>query len=81
MKYLRYLLLLLLLIPTVVFAKINEVEVSSIELEEKSPNVEIIDDTTIEGSNIAFNNKFYEVNDYIKYRITIKNVSGEDIDI
>ena len=81
MKYLKYILLLLLLIPTIVLAKVNVVEVTSIELEEKSPNVEIIDETVIEGSNLSFNNKFYEVNDYIKYKVVIKNTSGEDIDI
>ncbi len=81
MKYLKYILLLLLLIPTIVFAKVNAVEVTSIELEEKSDNVEILEETTIEGSNLSFNNKFYEVNDYIKYSVLIKNVSGTDISI
>ena len=81
MKYLRYLLLLLLLIPTVVFAKVNSVEVVDIERIEKSDNVIVVSDEEVSNSTISFNLKFFEVNDYITYKVTVKNTSGEKIKI
>ncbi len=81
MKYLRYLLLLLLLMPTVVFAKINSVEVVDIERVEKSDNVIVVEDEQVSDSTISFNLKFFEVNDYVTYKVSIKNISGEKIKI
>ncbi len=80
MKYLKY-LLFLLVIPIFVSAKMSSIEVLDISMEEKNGNVEIIEKETIENSRINFNLKFYEVGDYISYKVKIKNITGSDINI
>ena len=67
--------LLLLFFPFLVFAS-NDIEIKSIDLFEKSDNTQIIEDAIIEEDNIKLNVKFYDINDYVKYKIVIKNVSN-----
>ena len=78
MKYLKY-FLMLLLFPVIVSAKINDLEVVSVEMLEKSDNVLTVEEPIVNGSSLDLNNRFYEVDDYIQYRIVMNNVSDEDI--
>ena len=78
MKYLKY-FLLLLLFPVITYAKVNNLEVVSVEMLDKSDDVLVVDDPVVNGSSLDFNNRFYEVDDYIKYKIIMNNVSDEDI--
>ena len=79
MKYLRFILFLFM--PFIVFAKINSVEVVSIERLEKSDNVIVIEDEEVSNSTVHFALKFFEVDDYVTYKVVIKNVSGDKIKI
>ena len=81
MKYLKFLLVLLLFMPLVALAKINNVEVVSVERIEKSPDVIVSSDEEFSNSTINFNLKFFEVGDYVTYKVVIKNTSGSKINV
>ncbi len=82
----KYLLLLLILfIPFMVNAEdeTNEEEltIEKIEFVEKTDDAEIIEESTFEGKKINLNIRFNNINDYIKYKITLKNNTDKDYDI
>ena len=49
----------------------ENVSIESITLDSKSDNAEIVNDASYEALSIKFNIKFYEVDDYVKYKIII----------
>ena len=80
-KYLLvFLLLLTVLIPFNINAK-EAVEVTDIEIEEKTPGVEVISDVTYQGLKINFNVSFLNVEDFIRYKVTLKNNTDKDYEI
>lgn len=60
-------------------AKVADVSIKSIEMIEKSGNVEVIDSATFDNLNINYNLLFRQVNDSVKYKITIDNNGQEDV--
>ena len=71
-------LLSLFLLPLNVFADDNDVIVKSIELVNKSDNVEELSQASASGTNINVNIKLYDPKDYIEYSLLIKNNSQDD---
>ena len=83
MKYIKY-FLILLLIPFMVLAEecdIDKLSISSITIEDKSDNVNEIDEATVNDKNINLNLSMSEVGDNIKYKIILKNESNEDYEL
>ena len=80
MKYIKY-LLILLLIPFIVLAEecdISKITITSMEQNSIEGNTEVISEPTFKDRSISLNLKMYEVGDSITYDITIKNDSNED---
>ena len=74
-------LLILMVIPFYVNAETcdtNKVSISSITTNEKSDNVEELQEATANGRNINLNLSMSEVGDNIEYKIIVKNDSSED---
>ena len=82
MKKISYFLLLIVLfIPLLVNAEAcdnDKVSISSITIENKSDNVEEINDANVQGKNVSLNLNMSNVGDNIKYRIIVKNDSNKD---
>ena len=79
MKKLFTLIICLLFIP-VVFAK-DTVEITKVELETKSDKAVINNEPTFDGLEINCDIGFVEINDFVKYKVTIKNTYDEDFSI
>ena len=80
MKYVKY-LLILLLIPFIVFAEdcdVSKITITSMEQNSIEGNTEVISEPTFRDRNINLNLKMYDVGDSITYDMTIKNDSDED---
>ena len=75
------LLLTILLLPIMVYAEDKKVLLESIRLNEKSDNVVEISPATIEDNKIKLDFKMYEVDDYIEYKIKVKNNSKDTLEI
>ena len=81
MKYLRILLLLLLLIPFIVLAEecdISKITITSMKPNKIEGNTEVISDPEFEDRTINLNLKMYDINDSITYDLVIKNDSEDD---
>ena len=76
----KFLFLLLLFFPFMVKAAEN-VKITNIEQIEKSDAVTVNHEPTYEGLKINFDFKFVNLNDYIKYKVTIKNEDTKDYEI
>ena len=76
MKYLKY-LLILLFIPFIVYAE-NNIEITKIELIEKSPYVAELESATNDNLKLKFNLSFTKLNDYAKYQVILKNNTNKD---
>ena len=72
------LLLLQFIIPYDVLAKDANVAITNIEMVEKSEHVTEESNTSISNNSLKFDLKFWNVDDYIKYRVTFKNDDDED---
>lgn len=72
------LLISTLFIPVSVFAKNNDIVIKSIELLNKSENVEELSSPNTADDKINVGVKLYDPRDYIEYSILIKNNSNED---
>ena len=77
MKYLKYLPIIFLFLPFMVFAEEN-LTISSVEKVGVEGYTEEITTPTIENDTIKLNIKMYDVNDSITYKITINNNSDND---
>lgn len=64
-----------------VFAKDRDVLISKIELVEKGDNVEIKNEPTFDSLEIHFSFRFKEVEDFVKYKVTIQNNDSVDYKI
>ena len=80
MKNIKYLLLLLLFIPIIAFAKDN-VEIESITLLEKSEYVSELENATYDNLKLDFKLKFVNKDDYAKYKVILKNNSDKDYEV
>jgi len=77
-KALSFLIVFLLSFCVIVNAE-SSAEISSIEIDSKSDEVEEIDEASFENLNINLSVRVYEKDDYIKYKIIVKNLSDEEI--
>jgi len=83
-KYILPILLFLMFIPFYVNAEtcdIDKITIDNITIENKSNNVEEIEETTANGRNINLNLSMSEVGDNIEYKFVVKNNSNEDYEI
>ena len=81
MKYLKYFLFLLLIIPFMVLAEecdITKITITSMEQNSVEGNTEVITEPTFKDRNINLNLKMFDVGDSITYDMSIKNDSNED---
>ncbi len=77
-------LIILLFIPFMVYAEsceTNKVTISNISLVENSNGVIEVSDASINNNQVFLNLKFKNLNDSVKYKLTIKNDSKEDYEI
>ena len=80
-RILQIIMICILFIPLLVNAETcdnDKITISSIELENKSNNVEELDNATSSYNNININLNMSNVGDNIKYKIVIKNDSNKD---
>lgn len=80
LKYLLISLILLIIMVPVVFAKDN-VFIEKIELVSKSDNTIINNKPSFSGIEMNYDISFKQVNDNVKYKITIKNNTNKDYKI
>ena len=82
MKYIKYLLLPILLVPFIVLAETKNVEIKSISnYVDKSDAAEELEKPNIEGLKLGFKLKFTKQDDFIKYKFIIKNNTDKDYEI
>jgi len=82
MKYIKYLLLSILLVPFIVLAETKNVEIKSISnYVDKSDTAEELEKPNIEGLKLGFKLKFTKQDDFIKYKFIIKNNTDKDYEI
>ena len=82
MKYIKYLLLPILLVPFIVLAETKNVEIKSISnYVDKSDTAEELEKPSIEGLKLGFKLKFTKQDDFIKYKFIIKNNTDKDYEI
>ena len=82
-KIIKYILLftIFLILPLSVNAEEKDIKIESIELVETIGLAEEKEKPTYENLKIDFNLKFEEVNDSIKYKVTISNTSDKEYKI
>ena len=80
MKKLLYLLIILLSVFTI-SVKATNIEITDIELVEKTDYVEELSNPTIDDLKINFNIKFKNDFQHVDYKITVKNNSSRSFDI
>lgn len=77
-------LLFIMFIPFYVNAEtcnLDEISISSIAIEEKSENVEEIEEVEASGKNINLNLSMSNVGDSIKYKVVVQNNSNKDYEL
>ena len=74
------LLIILLLVPFIVFAK-EDVEINSVELIDKSFYVEEVSEPEFNGLSLSFKLKFIDIDDYAKYKVIIRNNSDVSYEV
>ena len=83
-KIILPILLFIMFLPFYVNAEICDsckISISSISIDEKSNNVEEIDEASVSGMNINLNLSMSKVGDKIDYKIVVKNDSNEDYEL
>ena len=76
--------LLFMMLPFVVYAEtcdIDKITIDNITIENKSNNVEEVEEATSNGKNINLNLSMAEVGDNIEYNFVVKNDSNEDYEL
>lgn len=68
-----------MIIPNV-YAKDN-VFIESVSIDSKSEGTNVIEDAKYDGLSLKFNVKFFELNDYIKYKVVVNNPTNKDYEI
>ncbi len=83
MKKLFYLVLVMILslafVP--VHAATEDIEITSIDLVEHGGIAREVTKAIAEGLNVNFNVKFYNKDDYVKYKVIIKNTSKDSYEL
>ena len=85
--FLNFNIFLLSIFTTIIFfsnqdivkASTNDISISGVEVVEKSDTANISSQPTYSGMNINFAIKFYNLNDYVRYKIKVTNKGNEDI--
>ena len=80
-RVLQLIIICILFIPLLVNAETcdnNKVSISSITVDDKSTNVEELNEANVEEKDVNLNLNMSNVGDNIKYRIIIKNDSNDD---
>ena len=83
-KYLIPVLLFILFIPLIVNAKTcdtDKITIENITIENKTDNVEELQEATVSGKNINLNLSMSEVGDNIEYKFIVNNSSNEDYEL
>ena len=83
-KYIIPFLLFMMIIPFYVNAEtcnLDKLSISSITIENKSSEVEEVEEATVNGKNINLNLSMSEVGDNIEYKIVVKNDSNVDYEL
>ena len=83
-KFILPILLFLMFIPLYVNAETcdtDKITIDNITIENKSNNVEEIEEATANGKNINLNLSMSEVGDSIEYKFIVKNDSNEDYEL
>ena len=77
-KILLFIITILIFIPTFVFAEDNSVVIESITMIDKSPTASELSPAKADGTSINIDISFAKVNDYIKYKLVVKNNTDDD---
>ena len=77
-KILLFIITILIFIPTFVFAEDNSVVIESITMIDKSPTASELSPAKADGTSIDLDISFAKVNDYIKYKLVVKNNTDDD---
>lgn len=83
-KYILLILLFMIFIPFYVNAEIcdnDKITIRSITIENKSDNVEIIEDATATGKIVSLKMNMEEVGDGIQYKLIVRNDSNADYEL
>ena len=83
-KFILPILLFLMFIPFIVNAETcdtDKITIENLTIENKSNNVEEIEEATANGKNISLNLSMSEIGDKIEYNFSIKNDSNEDYEL
>ena len=82
MKYIRLLLLMILLLPVMVFAKDecdnSKIQIKTIEVSDKSNLVEELSPPTADGLKLGIDVSLSKVGDSITYKMEVENSSNSD---
>ena len=81
MKKYVLLLFIILFLPLMVKAEDKNIVLEAISLNEKSDNVVEINPATIEDNKLVLDFKMYEVDDYIEYKVKVKNNTNETLEV
>ena len=81
-KIIMSIVLMILILPVLVNAeecKPDSIKIKSIELNSKSEDAQEINSPTFDNNNLNFDLKMYDLNDYVEYKIVVKNTSDEKL--
>jgi len=77
----KYLLLIVLLLTIPFIVKAESIEIKDLTFVEKTDTAEIIGEPTFKDNDLNINVRFKKMNDYIKYKMTIKNNTDKEYEI
>ncbi len=78
-KYVLFAILIMVFMPKVYAAE--GVAIESVTVDSKSDSAVIVSPATFDGLSLKFDLKFNDINDYIKYKIVIKNTTSTDFEL
>ncbi len=79
-KYLIFAILMMILFMPRVYAA-DGVAIESVTVDSKSDSAVIVSPATFDGLSLKFDIKFSDVNDYVKYKLVIKNTTSTDFEL
>ena len=78
-KILTLIVLIVLIFSYVVVYADNNISITNIEIDDISDNTLVNKDPTVDGLSFSVDTTFFEVNDFIKYKIEVENSSSDDL--
>ena len=78
-KILALIVLIVLIFSYVVVYADNNISITNIEIDDISDNTIVNNDPTVDGLSFSMDTTFFEVNDFIKYKIEVENSSSDDL--